>query len=731
MGSDPVTTMDRRTFLVVAAAMTVAAALVRANNALLFPVLGGYDAFAHFTYVWYLAETGRVPLAHQGWEFFQPPLYYAWMAAVWKAAAGLDPEWRLRLGTLAVALLGLVPAGAAAALVRRAHPGDRALALLAAGSVLFLPMHLYSAGFVGNESLAAAISGLALWLAVRTAEQPSPGRAVALGLCLGAAMLTKFTAVVVVAAAFAVLAARAWTARRTERDGRCDTQDASSGGQVRRDVAGRASGPARFVVAAAVAAATMLASGGWHYARNLREYGTPFPLSRDRLFLARIENAQLQGRRGLGEYLLFDPGILYRPQWPRGLSLDAPRPEGVPYRAMRESIPTGLYANTWFDGFGGFALPPVTASEASRRAGQALLTLGLVPTGAVLLGLWSVLARARRQGWRDADVAALVALAAMAAVVVHGTRTVPTQAAVKGTYLMPVSVAFAYLFALGLGELGRRSAGARRAATIACSTGAALSALVFAYGLAVPTDWFDRVQATARVRNLRGVLELAGGNRGAAKVEFEAAARAGWHLGFENLAALALDRGDLPVASWMLASAAARQPGQSEGTVEERLEAIATTQAEYANARAVLLAAEGRYVEAKTSLESASRLDPSIPEVRFNAGMLELLESGGAAERGPSLARAGADFARSLELDPAFREATGMLGVVEALRGDCAAALPLLSAALSADRPAARGWPVETGPGDLNAAGFLRRRRIEAAGPELSPRVHLQACARS
>ena len=36
----------------------------------------GYDMNKHLEYVQYIAERHRLPLANQGWELFQPPLFY-------------------------------------------------------------------------------------------------------------------------------------------------------------------------------------------------------------------------------------------------------------------------------------------------------------------------------------------------------------------------------------------------------------------------------------------------------------------------------------------------------------------------------------------------------------------------------------------------------------------------------------------------------------------------------
>src|SRR6185369_3135721 len=308
----------------------------------------------------------------------------------------------------------------------RYFPEDRLVQLLAPGLMLFLPVHLYSSGFLGNEVLGAALCGLGLLVLLWTLRRETITRAVLLGLVLGIAMLVKFTALAVVVAAFATLGLRAVVQGRL----------------------------ARGVATLSVVAAVVLAVCGWFYARNAITYGNPFQMSREQLFLAHVENSQPQGRRALLEYVLFDPLILGEPQWPRGEPLYG-RVRLSDYSALRHSIPTGLYANTWFDGYGAFVLPPIEWSATVLGAGQALLTLGMVPTLVMMLGVWTGLGDLRRRRWDDTLVTMLLASASMAAIVVLGTRSVPTQAAVKATYLMPISVAFAFWFALGIDRLRR------------------------------------------------------------------------------------------------------------------------------------------------------------------------------------------------------------------------------------------------------------------------------------
>jgi len=497
-----------------------------------------------------------------------------------------------------MSLLGLTHAAVAWTIVRRTFPAQPLAPLLAAGFMLFIPVHIYSAPFLGNEGLAAVLASLAILALLATLARPTALRHALLGLVLGLAMLTKFSTLAVVAGAFLTLALKALRSRRL------------------------AAGALHLGVATAV----MLAVCGWYYARNVAVYGTPFVMSRSELLVRQVEGVQPQARRSLIEYVLFDPLIFRRPAWPRGFSMTEDLEAGA-WRSLRESVWTGIYANAWFDGFGGWVLPPVGESELARRAGQALLCLGLVPTLLVLVGVWTAATRLWREGWDDTLVTMLALLAGMVAIFVHGTRTVPIPAAVKATYFMPIAVVFAFALALGFVRLTN---GRPRFARLIVAEGALLalvSVAVFWHGLLFTLTPHEVPLFAGSADNVQGVVYYAAGDRAQARRWFASAAAAGLHLGWENLGLLALEGGRTEEALHLLKRAARLQPWQVFGSPADRAAFNRRTRAEYLNSMAVAYHALGRDAHASRVLTAARARDPKIPEVHYNRGVLHLIDA--------------------------------------------------------------------------------------------------------
>ncbi|MBM4430263.1 MAG: DUF2142 domain-containing protein, partial [Chloroflexi bacterium] len=177
------------------------------------------DEPAHFNYVKYLAEEGRLPVLQMSdfpleyleeikaarfppqlsisalrYESHQPPLYYALAAPLYLLTNSLAlPQQLLALRLLSVAL------GAAAlwlihSLTQDLFPTDPFLPLAATAVVATIPMHLAISAAVNNDTLAELMLLLVLWQSLRGMRTGlSHGQAALTGLLLGLVLLTKTT----------------------------------------------------------------------------------------------------------------------------------------------------------------------------------------------------------------------------------------------------------------------------------------------------------------------------------------------------------------------------------------------------------------------------------------------------------------------------------------------------------------------------------------------------------
>jgi len=699
--------LSSRSFRIIAWGMIVVAAVVYVNNVIVLPSLRAPDGFGHFTYIWYLATVGSVPWATEGWSFFHPPLYYAFMASVWKLLPAVDPVIRLKIGTGIIAFLGIAQAGVAYLIVRRCLPTNRIAQLLAIGLMLFLPLQLFTAGYIGNERLNAVFCGTSLLALLWLLDRPVWTRAAAFGVLLGLALLVKFTALPIVAGSFATIFL-SFLRRRELVPG------------------------LKLLVVVSIA---MLSVCGWYYARNIDRYGTPFQMSRDTEMVQRVEHFQTKGKRDLLEYVLFDPLIITSPQWPRGLPIYGKLPPGAVRSSLRESVWTGVYANAWFDGLGGQVVPNINNDSATRHLGQLILALALVPTLLVLIGIGTTIRKLWRDGWSDVHGAMLITFVAMMTVFIYGTKVVVLHAAIKATYLTPVSVIFAFWLAVGFDSVRKVHEGVARGAMAVCVALAVTSLTIFSLGVIVGRGYLQDGLEHRVWQNIYGVIEYAGGNRTRAREMFEMSASRGWHLGHENVAAMALEDGLPRKAMRQLRAAVRTQPRQSFGLPADRREFDNATQAEYSNLLAVVYHKLGRPILALESAADAVRRDRAIPEANYNLGMLKLVRSLSlpeeSADRRTLIEDARDQFQMGWELDPAFGEAAAMAGVAEALLGDCGRARTSFDRGEEADLTGSRSYPLETGTGDMHTAGIHRRQRVRDVPRQLEPEYQRSRCMTS
>jgi hypothetical protein len=200
--------------------------------------------------------------------------------------------------------------------------------------------------------------------------------------------------------------------------------------------------------------------GGWFYARNLVAYG--YLYGQDLPLHARMHTMP-PGSRGVADYLRVPLSTWTDPQ-----ALD---PD------LLRSVWGTTYASFWFDAHRHF-LP--RESVAVTRAGTLILVLALLPSAAFGVGLARGIRRAIRAPGPDTPLVLLV-LATLGGYAVFTWRN-PWFATVKGSYLLGLSVPFAFYASEALADWTRGRGARSLAVWAALGALAACVAVVFTFG---------------------------------------------------------------------------------------------------------------------------------------------------------------------------------------------------------------------------------------------------------
>ncbi len=379
------------------------------------PLRVGFDAHHHLAYVDFLLEHGALPLATDGWMMFHPPVFYAATAALVELQRAIAPAAESLLAwKLLPFLAGLGNVLLCHALARRlfvASPRDVAFATLFAAT---LPMNLYIASYLTNESLHALLaSGVVLGTTgLLLARQPGRRRLLVLGALMGLALLTKYTAVIVTCVAAFFLAAKWALAERAP-----------------------ASAVAKRLGALA---AVLLAVAGWFYLRNLVHFQQPFPL-----------NVDLPGQT----MQWWSPPGYYTPAF----FLRFGEVFAHPFLAGYHSAWDALYSTLWGDGF---LAGQVVAGRRHLFWNYPLMAIGYLLALPATLLLALGVARALRLAFRDADAGRraawsfLLTLAwALLVSVLFMTLRQQDYGQSKAFYGLAVMAPLSVFFALGCGAL--------------------------------------------------------------------------------------------------------------------------------------------------------------------------------------------------------------------------------------------------------------------------------------
>ncbi len=219
------------------------------------PLGASPDEAAHWQYIQYLVANHALPIFKAemvppapGYEFHQPPLYYALTAPGWSVAPAGVQNYFARLISLLCGAITLIFIWKSARLL---FPTDRSVAILATAFAALWPLHLSVSAGSNNDALGGLWAAALFWCGARVLIKGSNLRDAALmGLFVGLGALTKNTVLVVAAVTLAAL----MVAQPTEKS------------------------PSRVVNLLVALAVAAVVAGPW-WARNTLLYGDPLAMA--------------------------------------------------------------------------------------------------------------------------------------------------------------------------------------------------------------------------------------------------------------------------------------------------------------------------------------------------------------------------------------------------------------------------------------------------------------------
>ncbi len=379
------------------------------HNFTLLPTIIGFDASHHLNYIRMVQERNELPKADEGWETHQPPLYYVVCVSLLQMGGlgAATPEGLMALRVFSL-LVGIGQILLVFACLRTLFPNELRRPLLGAGMAATLPAHLYHAHYVTNETLFALCVSAVFYFALRVLRgaEFSPLSCAALGGCLGLALLTKISALIVVPVVFLTLFLHL---------------------QLRREPnlkvwLGTLLLP--FLICLAIAGRYYwgLWAGGGPFANASRwGYGSSW--------------WQEDGFRTASYYFRFGHALVH------------------PLYSSFQSFWDGMYSTLWGDGLCGGS----TSVDSKPPWNYQMLALGyflaLVPTFAVIVGfvnaVGTFLRRSSSQWMLLAGVTVLFVFAA-----VYFSLNAPGASQVRSSFGLMLLVPFCAFFAFGLNSLG-------------------------------------------------------------------------------------------------------------------------------------------------------------------------------------------------------------------------------------------------------------------------------------
>jgi len=382
------------------------------NNAEMLPFLSGYDSKDHIAYIKYIQDHRALPLPNEGFEMFQPPLYYAFSAGVLSISRlTVVDDAAVTVLRAVTMIFGIANFIFVFLSMRLLFPGRLVAQMVGLLTAAFLPMQLYLSHYVTNETLAATLASATIYLGLRTlrTERASASQYLWLGVCAGLAMLAKATSLLLIPPLIGALTIKLLQER------------ASIFGWYR---------------AFGITIAAILVTCGWHYVRIWHHFGTPIVGNWDPALGFRWW--QDPGFHIAGDYLRF------------GAALIAPLFSGF------NGFADGIYSTLWGDSLCGGLSGLLSRTPWNYQLMIGGYWLALWPSLLVFIGAAVAIYRFTRHP--SPEWFLLLGLsAAVTVALIFMTLRVPSYAQVKAFYGLSAIVPFCAFAVTGWQMLTARS----------------------------------------------------------------------------------------------------------------------------------------------------------------------------------------------------------------------------------------------------------------------------------
>lgn len=384
--------------LILLTAMTILAI----NNIGKIPLNVGMDIHGHIDYINHIIAYAHLPSASSGWQTFQAPLFYI-IAALWsKILLIFMPPDDAMVYLRAIPLLcGIAQVEICYRTMKMLYPENPSVQIIGTCVGGLLPMNIYMSQVVGNEPLAAMFMSIAIYFVLKILRHQTvaPVRVfIGAGFFLGLAILTKVTAVLLVAPILTLIILTAWI------------KNTYLMAQVNRQIFCRALG---MLVAAFIVCI-------WYFIRNWLAANTLIAINTSIFWW------QDPGYRTFNQVFSFGTSLFY------------------PVYCSIAGFWDSLYSTMWMDGLlSAYNQPPWNYNFMLSGA-----WLSLLPAFAITLGLASMIFRPVRYLKQGSFIAAAGVLIFLAAIF-YVFLTNPALSSAKATYALGLLPCLATLCAEG------------------------------------------------------------------------------------------------------------------------------------------------------------------------------------------------------------------------------------------------------------------------------------------